>query len=108
MVDRARGEAVAHGQAGVARADDDGGVRMTALGFAAEAYFTSTVTLVGLVMMSYTAERFCDWATMRPDLVGRRVGVDVVGHLDAVEAVAHVAVDAEDALDVHPALDASP
>src|SRR4029079_2485975 len=23
----------------------------------------STVTLVGLVMMSYTAERFCDWAT---------------------------------------------
>src|SRR5262245_10397638 len=26
-------------------------------------YLTSTVTFVGLVMMSYTADRFCDWAT---------------------------------------------
>ena len=70
-----------------------------------EGHLTSTVTFVGLVMMSYTAERFCDWATSALISLGGRVGVDVVGHLDAVEAVAHVAVDAEDALDVHPALE---
>ena len=52
-------------------------------------------------MMSYTADRFCDWATIGLDLVGGGVGVDVVGHLDAAEPVAHVAVDAEDAGDVH-------
>src|SRR5262249_39021062 len=34
-----------------------------------------------------------------------RVGIDLVGDLDAIEAVANVAVDAEDALDVHVALD---
>ena len=66
---------------------------------------TSTVTFVGLVMMSYTAERFCDWATIALISSGGGVGVDVVGHLDPAEAVADVAVDAEDALDVHVALE---
>src|SRR5262245_40351734 len=40
----------------------------------------------------------------RLDVVGRPVGVDVVGHLDAVEAVAYVLVHAEDAADVHAGL----
>src|SRR5262252_2851854 len=37
------------------------------------------------------------------DLLGTRVGLDVIRHLDPVEAVANVAVDAEDPLDVHAA-----
>ena len=55
--------------------------------------------------MSYTAERFCDWATSASISSGRGVGVDVVVDLDAVEAVAHLGVDAEDAQDVHVALE---
>src|SRR5262245_16407198 len=39
------------------------------------------------------------------DVLALGVGVDVVGDLDAAETVAHIAVDAEDALDVHVALD---
>src|SRR5215470_8965716 len=39
------------------------------------------------------------------DLVLGGVGIDVVGDLDAAEAVADVAVDAEDALQVHGAFD---
>src|SRR4051812_42979705 len=39
------------------------------------------------------------------DLVGRRVGVDVVRHLDVAETVADIAVDAEDAAHVHRAFD---
>ena len=66
---------------------------------------TSTLTFVGLVMMSYTAERFCDCATSALISSGRRVGVDVVGHLDVAEPVADVAVDAEDAPDVHGPFD---
>src|ERR1700733_4168058 len=41
----------------------------------------------------------------RLDVVRRRVGVDLVGHLDAVEAVAHVLVHTEDAADVHSGLE---
>src|SRR5262245_50518936 len=41
----------------------------------------------------------------RLDVFLRRVGVDVERHLDVVVAVAHIAVDAEDALDVHRALE---
>src|ERR1700742_3344248 len=41
----------------------------------------------------------------RLDLFPGRVRVDVEGHLDVVEAVAHVAVGAEDAADVMVALD---
>ena len=61
MIDRAGGEAVAHGQAGVTGSNDDGGdphaIRRRALRVP---YRTSTVTLVGFVIASYTAERFCD------------------------------------------------
>src|SRR5581483_9399486 len=39
------------------------------------------------------------------NLVFLGVGVDLVAHLDAAEAVADVAVDAEDALDIHVAFD---
>src|SRR5262249_34561564 len=62
VVDRALGEAAAHGEAGVARADDEGsGSQLTPqLTFFLA---TDTETLVGLVMMSNTAERFCDCAT---------------------------------------------
>ena len=53
MVDRALGEPPAHGQPGLARADDDGGRAHRARRLCRERlYATSTVTLVGLVMMS--------------------------------------------------------
>ena len=64
-----------------------------------------TTTLVGLVMMSNTAERFCDWATSASISFGRRVGVDVEVHGDVAEPVADVRIGAEDAEDVHVALD---
>ena len=57
MVDAARGEAMAHGEAGMTGPDHDGR-RLHDGG-----QLTSTVTFVGLVRISYTAERFCDWAT---------------------------------------------
>src|SRR5215813_2557011 len=41
----------------------------------------------------------------RLDLIGGGVRVDFERHLDALEAVTHVAVDAQDALDVHRPLD---
>ena len=56
-------------------------------------------------MMSYTAERFCDCATSALMSSGDRVGVDLVGHPDVTEAVTDVAVRAQDASHVHPALD---
>ena len=63
VVDRARGEAAAHGQPAVAGPDDHHGDvrhgRLSPLG----AQFTSTAMFVGLVSTSNTAERFCDWAT---------------------------------------------
>ena len=71
MVDAERGEAMAHGQAVVAGTDDDnvdaahrpapGGARLE--GCHDGDHATTTDTSVGLVMMSNTAERFCDWAT---------------------------------------------
>ena len=66
MVNRAVSEAAAHGQAGVASPDDDrscaGWTR--ASNPAVPSQLTSTVTFVGFVIASYTADRFCDWATM--------------------------------------------
>ena len=56
-------------------------------------------------MMSKTAERFWLWATTAAISSLRRVGVDLEGHADGVEAVAYVGVDAEDAVQVHVALD---
>ena len=41
----------------------------------------------------------------RLDILALRIGVDLVAHLDAAEAVADLAVDAEDALEVHVAFD---
>ena len=62
MVDRAVGEAAAHGQAGVASPDDDrsyaGGTGSS--NPALPLQLTSTVTFVGFVMTSKTADRFCD------------------------------------------------
>src|SRR5262249_52341118 len=59
MIDRASGQVVAHRQAGMTGADDDGSDSLSHR----RGQLTSTVTFVGLVMMSYTAERFWDWAT---------------------------------------------
>jgi hypothetical protein len=55
MVDRALVEEVADGETGVTRADDDR--RRLSAG---PAQLTSTVTLVGLVTTSKTADRFWD------------------------------------------------
>ena len=57
VVDAAVGEDAADGEAGVPGPDDDDA------GPARRAQLTVTVTFVGLVMTSKTAERFCDWAT---------------------------------------------
>ena len=71
----------------------------------ARAQLTVTVTFVGLVSASKTAERFCDWATSAAIVVGVRVGLDLEVDPDAVVAVAHLGVATEDAEDVHVALD---
>ena len=55
-------------------------------------------------MISKTADRFCDWATSALMSSGSRRR-DVEVDADAVEAVAHVVVDAEDALEVHVGLE---
>src|SRR5205807_510389 len=39
------------------------------------------------------------------NILAFRVGVDLVGYLDATEAIADIAVDAEDALDIHVPFD---
>src|SRR5215813_2010836 len=59
MVDRPVAQEVACGETRVPRADDDCGDALD--GLAPQA--TSTVTFVGLVRASNTAERFWDWAT---------------------------------------------
>ena len=59
MVDRTVGEEMTRGQASVARADNDRGSAFDG-GFLQA---TSTVTSVGLVSASTTADRFCDCAT---------------------------------------------
>ena len=59
MVDRPLAEEVAGGEAGVTGADDDGGEALDR----AALRRPSTVTSVGFVSASNTAERFCDWAT---------------------------------------------
>ena len=59
VVDRPVAEETARGKARVPRTDDDRGGALD--GLAAQA--TSTVTFVGFVRASNTAERFWDWAT---------------------------------------------
>src|SRR5207248_8886000 len=64
VVDRALRERVAHRQSAVARADDDDVRRARPAGAGAHhALLAVTVTSVGFVTMSNTAERFCDCAT---------------------------------------------
>src|SRR5690606_4149872 len=60
VVDRPFAEEVARREAGVAGPDDDRG---DSLDDGSTSQATSTVTSVGLVRASNTAERFCDWAT---------------------------------------------
>src|SRR5262249_1573469 len=55
VVDRGVGEEAAGGQPRVPGPDDNRGDALDQT--------TSTVTSVGFVMASNTAERFCDWAT---------------------------------------------
>ena len=62
-----------------------------------------TVTLVGFVTMSKTADRFCDWATSASMSAAARVGVDREVDRDALEAVADVGIGAEHAEHVHVA-----
>ena len=57
MVDRALREKPARGEAGVTGPDDDRRQLLYVL-------TTSTVTFTGFVRASYTAERFCDCATI--------------------------------------------
>ena len=57
VVDRALGEKPARREAGMSGPDDDRRELLYVL-------TTSTVTLTGFVRASYTAERFCDCATI--------------------------------------------
>src|SRR5262249_37649290 len=108
MVDRALGEAAAHGESGVAGADDDrrcrsNGTAPDAADPARSVDLDRDVRRIG--------DDVVDRGTLLRlrhqglDLVTTRVGVDLVGDLDAAEPVAHVAVDTEDALKVHRSLD---
>ena len=65
VIDRALAEAAARRESGVPGADDDGGDAFDGglRSVTPTAQATTTVTFVGLVTMSYTAERFCDCAT---------------------------------------------
>ena len=100
MVDRALAKEVADGETGVTGADHD---RRRAYGCIAQ--LTLTVTLVGLVITSNTADRFWDWATRASMSSCDGIGIDVVVHLDVVEAVPHLGIATEDAEDVHVTLD---
>ena len=81
VVDRALGEAATHRQPGVAGPDDDrGDVASCSAGVRRRTQPTSTVTLVGLVMMSNTADRFCDWATSASMSLGEASASIVEAH----------------------------
>src|SRR5690606_23931210 len=66
VLDAALGEAAAHREPAMPRADDDdvndAGHRRPPLTEGVD-HATSTATFVGFVTISNTAERFCDWAT---------------------------------------------
>ena len=68
MVETSGGKVTAHGEAGLPGADDGGGHadrshsrRALALGSVRLGQASETRTVVGLAMMSKTAERFWDW-----------------------------------------------
>jgi hypothetical protein len=66
VFDRPRGQTSARREAGMPRANDDRGDLFDGSRprcAAALVQTTSTVTFTGLVITSYTAERFCDCAT---------------------------------------------
>lgn len=108
MVDRGIGESPAHGQPGVSGADDDG---------SGATNWTNTLTaLCGRsVHLDGDIRRvrdnvidgraFLRLSDERLNILRVGVGVDFAGDLDAVEAVANVSVDAEDALEIHSALE---
>ena len=67
VIDRALAETSARRQAGVPGPDDDRGDPFDGCSLRCRWRFvqrTSTVTFTGLVMTSYTADRFCDCATI--------------------------------------------
>ncbi len=66
MVDRPVRQKPACGETGMARPDDDGRDALdgSALRSRVRDQTTSTVTFTGFVITSYTAERFCDCATI--------------------------------------------
>jgi len=67
VVDRPLGETPARREPRVTGSDDDGGDLFDDSSpdrYVAVVLLTATVTLVGLVTTSYTAERFCDCATI--------------------------------------------
>ena len=102
MVDRPRGQVVTGGEAGVPRADDDRGDALDALRFPSA---TSTVTFVGLVSASNTAERFCDWATSASISCFEASASMVKVTLMSLKPLRTSRVGAEDAADVVRALD---
>ena len=59
-------------------------------------------------MMSNTADRFCDCATSGLDVVVARIGANVEVNTDGAEAIAHLVIHAEDALNVHVRLKRGP
>src|SRR5688572_2694667 len=109
VLDRALGEHAAHREPGVPCADDDDGdafYRQENLPRRRSALLANLDRNVrrvrddvvhGRSLLRLRDERF--------DVLLRGVGVYVERHLDVVVAVAHVAVDTEDALDVHRAFE---
>ena len=104
MVDGALGEAAAHGEAGVPGADDDGGdgtnrrrssSRELRRGAGSD-HLDGDVRRIGDDVIHRRA--LLRLRDQRLDVFALGVGVDLVADLDAAEAVADVAVDAEDAL----------
>ena len=98
VIDRSLGEKPARREAGMAGPDDDRGELL-------DRQTTSTVTFTGFVMHVVHGRALLRLRDDRLDVLLRRVRVDLERHLDVVVAVAHVAVDAEDAADVHLAFE---
>src|SRR4051794_25448864 len=106
MVDRTKRQAAAHRQTGVPCADDDRGrcaAHAGPPGTKGSANLDRDIRRVGNDVVH--GRSLLGLGDDRLDLVGGRVGVDVVGHLDAAEPVANVTVDPENAGYVHVAFE---